>query len=82
MIQATDFAMQVHGRIPLPGRDAHRDRRNFLEGIGRHDLAEKYTYFAERLHGDIFYGGEAVAPTTLRRYMDEVEDYVRRVSSA
>ncbi len=45
-------------------------------------MAKKYTYFAERLHGDIFYGGEAVAPTILRRYMDEVEDYVRRVSSA
>ena len=81
-IQATDHAMQAHDRLPIPGRDAHRDRRDFLESIGRWDLAQKYTYFAERLHGDVFYGGAAVPTASLRRYLDEVEDYIRQVSAA
>jgi len=36
--QATDHAMRVRGRTPLPGRDSHRDRREFLEEIGRSAL--------------------------------------------
>src|SRR3972149_776400 len=51
VVQATDHAMNAHGRIPGPGAFAHRSRRTFLEGVGRMDLASDYTYFAERLHG-------------------------------
>jgi len=80
ILQATDHAMRVHGRTPLPGRDAHRDRREFLESIGRGDLAREFTYSAERLHGDVFYVGAQVSPDAARRYMDEVEDYIRKVS--
>lgn len=82
IVQGTDFAMATHGRRALPGRDAHRDRRVFLESIGRPDLARDYAYFAERLHGDIYYGGESAPPEALRRYLDEVEDFVRKVSNA
>jgi len=81
VVQATDHVMRVRGRTPLPGRDSHRDRREFLEGIGRSDLARDFTYFAERLHGDVFYTGASVTPETARRYLDEVEEYVRRVST-
>jgi len=81
IVQATDHAMQARGRTPIPGRDAHRDRRDFLEGIGRSDLAVRYTYFAERLHGDVFYSGAAVPTETLRRYLEEVRDYLDQVSA-
>jgi len=63
IVQATDHAMRVRGRTPLPGRESHRDRREFFEGIGRSDLARDFTYFAERLHGDVFYAGERLPLT-------------------
>lgn len=81
VVQATDHAMRTHGRVPVAGRDAHRDRRDFLEEMGRWDLAQKYTYFGERLHGDLFYSGAAVPTASLRRYLDEVEDYLRQVEA-
>src|SRR3990170_4457240 len=81
IVQATDHAMRVLGRTPLPGRDSHRDRREFLEGIGRSDLARDFTYFAERLHGDVFYAGASVTAEMAGRYLDEVEDYIRKIST-
>jgi hypothetical protein len=82
VVQSTDFAMAAHGRTPLPGRDSHRDRRLFLEEIAQPNLARDYAYFSERLHGDLYYAGEKAAPEMLRRYLDEVEEYVRKVSAA
>src|SRR3972149_4209299 len=79
VVQATDHAMKAHGRLPGPGGFAHRSRRTFLEGVGRMDLARDYSYFAERLHGDIFAGGESSPPETPRRLLPEGEDYVRKV---
>lgn len=81
VVQATDHAMNAHGRLPGPGSFAHRSRRAFLEGVGRTDLASEYTYFAERLHGDIFYAGEPIPPDRGRRLLDEVEDYIRKLST-
>jgi len=81
IVQATDHLMQRRGRTPVPGGDAHRDRRNFLEEIGRWDLAQKYAYLSERLHGDVFYAGERLPADTFRRYLDEVRDYLSRVSA-
>jgi hypothetical protein len=80
IVQATDYAMQRRGRTPMPGRDAHRDRRNFLEQIGRWDLAQKYAYLSERLHGDVFYAGERLPAETLRRYLNEVRDYLDKIA--
>jgi len=81
IVQATDHAMRVRGRTPLPGRESHRDRREFFEGIGRSDLARDFTYFAERLHGDVFYAGASVTAEMAGRYLDEVEDYIRKIST-
>jgi|SRR3990172_784821 len=81
VVQATDHAMRIRGRTPLPGRDSHRDRREFLEEIGRADLARDFTYFAERLHGDVFYTGASVTAETATRYLDEVADYIQKVSA-
>ena len=81
VLQATDHAMESHSRTPLPGRMAHADRREFLESIGRVDLAQRYSYFADRLHGDIFYDGRTAPPATLRRLLDEVEQYVGQLAS-
>ncbi len=81
VVQATDYAMYARGTTPVAGREAHRDRRDFLERIGRWDLAQKYTYFAERLHGDVFYSGAEVSMEALRRYLDEVGDYIPQVST-
>lgn len=81
VLQATDHAMERHARTPLPGRLAHADRREFLEAIGRVDLAQRYSYFADRLHGDIFYDGRTAPPTTLRRLLDEVADYIDQAAA-
>ena len=80
VVQATDHLMQAHGRIPLPGREAHRARRDFLEETGHPELAQKYTYFAERLHGDMFYGGAMLPAQRVRQYLEEVRDYLDRAS--
>jgi hypothetical protein len=82
VVQATDHAMGRHGRTPMPGRDAHRDRRDFLEEIGHPELSQRYSYFADRLHGDVFYGGASLPPSRLRQLLDDVEDYLRQVSTA
>ena len=76
VIQVTDHAMRSRGRTPLPGRDAHRDRLDFLDMIGRHDLAQRYSYLAERLHGDLFYSGVALPTDLIRRLLDEAADFV------
>lgn len=80
VLQATDHAMERHGRTPLPGRMAHADRREFLEDLGRADLAQRYSYFADRLHGDIFYDGRTVTASTLRLLLDEVARYVEETT--
>jgi len=76
VLQSTDHAMERHRRTPLPWRMAHADRREFLEELGRTDLAQRYSYFADRLHGDIFYDGRTVSPAVLHRLLDEVEQYL------
>jgi len=76
VLQATDHAMSAHGQTPLPGRDAHRDRIDFLDAVGRHDLAQRYTYLAERLHGNLFYGGVSLPPDLIRRLFDEAADFI------
>ena len=82
VVQAIDHLMQAHGRVPLPGRDAHRARRDFLEEIGHAELAVKYTYFAERLHGDVFYSGAVLPAQRVRQYLDEIKDFLERASAA
>lgn len=81
VVQATDHAMRGHGRVPLPGRDAHTARRDFLEQIGRRDLSREYTYFAERLHGDVFYAGNPIPAPIARQLLDEVRDFIDRVAA-
>ena len=76
VVQATDHVMHARGRTPLPGRDAHRDRLDFLDMIGRHDLAQRYSYLADRLHGDLFYSGVALPVDLIRRLLDEAADFV------
>jgi len=39
------------------------DRGNFPGDTGRRDLAQKYAYLSERLHGDVFYAGERLPLT-------------------
>ena len=81
MVQATDHAMQVRGRTPLPDRDAHRDRLDFLDFIGRHDLAQRYAYLAERLHGNPFYEGVSLPKELIRRLFDEVGEYIDQAAA-
>jgi len=80
VVQATDHAMGAHGRVPLPGREAHESRRSFLEQVGRRDPARDYAYLAERLHGDAFYAGASLPPGDLRRLIDEARDTVDKVA--
>ena len=81
VVQATDHAMRMQGRVPLPGRDAHVARRNFLEQIGQRDLSREYTYFAERLHGDLFYTGTPLPAATARRLLDEVQEFIDKAAT-
>jgi len=81
VIQATDHAMRAHGRTPLPGRGAHGDRLDYLDSIGRHDLAQGYSYLADRLHGDLFYNGVALPTDLIRRLLDEAADFVEQAAA-
>ena len=78
---AVDGAMMRHGRTPAVGRDARSTRREFLETIGRHDLAVMYSYFADTLHGMFFYEGRV--PRTkgeMDRHLAEVEDFLHQLA--
>jgi len=78
---AVDHMMRQHVREPAVGRDAHPTRLEFLDQVGRHDLAVKYSYFADRLHGMIFYEGRVPkSKTEMERLLKEVEDFVRAAS--
>ena len=79
--QATDHAVQIHGSVPLPGRDAHVARRNFLEHIGRRDLSREYTYFVQRLRGDLFYTGTPLPAATARQFLDEVQEFIDKAAT-
>ena len=81
IVQATDHAMRAHGRTPLPGRGAHGDRLDYLDSIGRHDLAQGYSYLADRLHGDLFYNGVALPTDLIRRLLDEAADFVEQAAA-
>jgi hypothetical protein len=75
---AVDGLMTRHWRTPAVGRDAHAARREFLEEVGRHDLAVMYSYFADTLHGMFFYEGRV--PRTrgaMERHLREVEEFLR-----
>ncbi len=81
VIQGTDHVMRARGRTPLPGRDAHRDRLDFLDMIGRHELAQRYSYLADRLHVDLFYSGIALPVELIRRILDEAGDFVEQTAA-
>lgn len=74
---AVDHMMKQHGREPAVGREAHANRLEFLEQVGRHDPAIRYSYLADRLHGMIFYDGRVPkTKTEMERLLREVEDFV------
>jgi len=78
---AVDHLMTAHRRTPAAGRDAHATRAEFLDQIGRHDLALRYSYFADRLHGMIFYEGRVPrTKSEMERLLDEVGQFVRAAS--
>jgi hypothetical protein len=74
---AIDGLMARKERIPAVGRDAHYTRSEFLEAIGRHDLAVKYSYFSETLH--VMYFNEGRVPRTrsdMDRRLREVNEFL------
>ncbi len=72
-----DHLMTRKGRTPAVGRDAHSTRAEFMEAIGRHDLAIQYSYFADTLHGSFFYEGRVPRTRTdMDRRLGEVEDFL------
>jgi hypothetical protein len=75
-VQATDLAMRARGTPPTPGPMAHADRHLFFERIGRADLQQKYSFFADRLHGACFYEGRVPHEETMNRWFDEVRQYI------
>jgi hypothetical protein len=79
-LQATDAAMERHGLFPDPGPMAHASRHEFLEKRGRRDLSSKLHEFADRLHGKYFYLGAVPDKAGMGLTLDEVAEYIRRVS--
>lgn len=74
---AVDHLMITHQRTPAVGRDAHATRAEFLDEIGRHDLALRYSHFADRLQGMIFYEGRVPrTKTEMERLLGEVGAFV------
>jgi len=80
VVQATDAAMERHGRIPETGPGAHGARQDFLEEVGRADLANQLRAFADLLHGRYFYVGDVPGADRMRVALDEAADFLRRVS--
>lgn len=79
----TDHLMMRKGKTPAVGREAHSDRREFLESMGRHDLAVSYSYFADTLHGSFFYEGRVPRTRTeMDRRLREVEDFLSALREA
>lgn len=80
-VQATDFCMRAHGRPPTPGPEAHSDRHEFLESIGREDLETEYTFFADRLHGSCFYGGRLPHEEVANRWLERVGRFIDQIKA-
>jgi len=78
--EAVDHAISRHGRSAPVGRDAHTDRREFLELLDR-DMAKQLAYFAEALHGDCFYQGKCPTEQGMRLAQDEAAEFIRRLKS-
>lgn len=73
-----DHLMTRKGKTPAVGRDAHSERREFIDLLGRHDLAVSYSYFADTLHGSYFYEGRVPRTRTeMDRRLAEVDDFLR-----
>ena len=78
--QAVDHSMQRHGLLPEPGAMAHHSRNRFLEKAGRSDLSEKLSFFADQLHGRIFYAGDIPERRRLEAMVEQVAQFVRDVT--
>ena len=73
--------MGRRGRVREPGALAHRSRTEFLEELGRKDLADRLRVFADKLHGSYFYYGEVPLEPGMRVALDEVSQFVHQVES-
>lgn len=80
-VQVTDLAMRARGTPPTPGPRAHTDRHVFFERIGRRDLQEKYSFFADRMHGGCFYEGRIPHEETMNLWLDGVRQYIDDVKA-
>lgn len=78
-LQAVDGAMQRHGRVASPGPMAHSDRHAFFKAAGRRDLSKVLAFFADDLHGRVFYFGVIPAREEMTTALDEVQAFVRTV---
>lgn len=80
VLQAADAAMSRNGRVPEPGPRAHYTRQEFLEEVGRKDLANQLRVFADMLHGQYFYYGAVPDQGRMQVALDEAAEFVRRVT--
>jgi hypothetical protein len=80
-LQAIDFAMSSHGLYPQPGPMAHESRHRFLKRAGREDLSRQLSYFADQLHGQVFYIGSVPPRDKMHLAIDEVAQFVRVLGS-
>jgi len=79
VLQATDASMERHGRSPDAGPGAHDARQDFLEAVGRGDLATQLRAFADLLHGRYFYRGAVPEAERMRAALDDAAEFIRRV---
>jgi len=79
-LQAVDAAMARHGRTPPAGPGAHDARQDFLEEVGRDDLANQLRAFADLLHGRFFYRGALPEPARVKAALADTAEFIRRAA--
>lgn len=76
VVQVTDAMLSRLGLDVPMDKTAHVVRSNYMLGIGLDNLAMKYSYFADVLHGNCFYFGRCPDDDAFQRLLDEVGQYI------
>lgn len=82
VIEATDTILGSGGISVTPGRSAHAERKRSLEQMGRRDLSQEYSIFADQFHGDCFYDGICPTDAELRLKLQSASQFVDEAHDA
>lgn len=81
VVEATDWYLVSRHNIRVnPDERAHVERRRAFHNLDRGDWERTYGYLSQSLHGDIFYLGEPVSPSTIRGYFEEAAKFIEETT--